>query len=209
MGWLGPDSVDIWPDSIETLIRLGELERAHGYLVTFEELAPRASHRWVADAARCRGLFAAAERDFRAAFDHLDRAFRELDAVGTYPLDRGRTLLVLGSIRRQAGQKGAARAALEEALTIFNDLSARAWSSWAAAELARISGRRAPSQELTETELRVATLASKGLSNPEIASTLFMGVSTVEGHLSRVYGKLGVRRTELAISLQKMQASHD
>ena len=36
-------------------------------------------------------------------------------------------------------------------------------------------------------------MASEGLSNKQIASELFMGVSTVESHLSRVYRKLGIR----------------
>ena len=55
--------------------------------------------------------------------------------------------------------------------------------------------------ELTETELRVAELAGQGRSNKEIAAELFMGVSTVEMHLSRVYRKLGVRRAGLAARL--------
>lgn len=212
LNWLGPGdggwANDVWVDSIETLIRLGERDRAQRYLDVFEELAPRAGRRWVAGAGRCRGLSSAEKRDFDAAFQHLDRALGLLGPVD-YPLDRGRTLLALGSVRRQAGQKAPARAALEQALAIFDDLGARAWSSWTGAELGRISGRRAPSHELTETELRVATLASRGLSNHEIASSLFMAVSTVEDHLSRVYGKLGVRRAELAIRLQKRPASHN
>lgn len=45
-------------------------------------------------------------------------------------------------------------------------------------------------------------LAAAGRSNKEIASTLFMGLSTVESHLSHVYRKLGIRsRTELAHQL--------
>jgi DNA-binding CsgD family transcriptional regulator len=59
--------------------------------------------------------------------------------------------------------------------------------------LARISGRRAQGSELTETEARVAVMAAEGLSNKEIASALFMGLSTVESHLSHVYRKLGIR----------------
>jgi DNA-binding NarL/FixJ family response regulator len=39
----------------------------------------------------------------------------------------------------------------------------------------------------------VARLAAAGRSNKEIATELFMGVSTVEAHLSHVYRKLGIR----------------
>jgi DNA-binding NarL/FixJ family response regulator len=90
-------------------------------------------------------------------------------------------------------QKKAAREALDQALAIFEELGARLWADKARAELARISGRRASGDELTETETRVAALAAQGSSNKEIASALFMGVSTVESHLSHVYRKLGIR----------------
>jgi DNA-binding NarL/FixJ family response regulator len=102
-------------------------------------------------------------------------------------------------VRRQAQQKKAAREALEQSLAIFEKVGARLWAEKARAELRRISGRRPADEELTETERRVAVLASQGRSNKEIAAELFMGLSTVEAHLSRVYRKLEVRsRTELA-----------
>ena len=42
-------------------------------------------------------------------------------------------------------------------------------------------------------------LAAEGRTNKEIAAELYMGVSTVEAHLSHVYRKLGIRsRAELA-----------
>jgi DNA-binding NarL/FixJ family response regulator len=51
---------------------------------------------------------------------------------------------------------------------------------------------------LTGAEQRVAELAAAGRSNSEIAAELFMGLRTVEAHLSRIYRKLSVRsRTEL------------
>jgi len=52
---------------------------------------------------------------------------------------------------------------------------------------------------LTPTEHEVALLASEGLSNPEIASRLFMSRSTVKAHLARTFTKLGIaNRTALA-----------
>ena len=77
--------------------------------------------------------------------------------------------------RRQAQQKRAAREAFEQALAIFEELGARLWAEKARAELKRISGRRPPSEELTETEHRVAELAARGHTNKEIAAELFWG----------------------------------
>ncbi|GIJ26729.1 LuxR family transcriptional regulator [Micromonospora qiuiae] len=51
---------------------------------------------------------------------------------------------------------------------------------------------------LSEAERRVAGLAARGHTNREIAQRLYLTVSTVEQHLTRVYRKLRVtRRTEL------------
>ncbi|WP_369696735.1 AAA family ATPase [Streptomyces sp. XD-27] len=59
-------------------------------------------------------------------------------------------------------------------------------------------GREADPQRemevLTEAEARVALLAAHGNTNREIASKLFVTVSTVEQHLTRIYRKLKVKR---------------
>ncbi|MGH2990482.1 MAG: helix-turn-helix domain-containing protein, partial [Solirubrobacterales bacterium] len=47
-------------------------------------------------------------------------------------------------------------------------------------------------EQLTASERRVAALAADGLSNPEIAQTLFVTRKTVETHLGRVYRKLDI-----------------
>ena len=87
-------------------------------------------------------------------------------------------------------------------------MAALPWAGKARAELARIAGRRPSPNGLTETEHRVAELAAAGRSNKEIAAELFMGLSTVEAHLSRVYRKLGIRsRASLGPQLVKVRAT--
>jgi DNA-binding CsgD family transcriptional regulator len=154
---------------------------------------------------RCRGLLSATEGDPQEAFAALDGALTRL-TDSRFPLERARTLLCLGTVRRQMLQKRGAREALEQALATFEELGARLWAEKTPAELARISGRRAAGDELTETEARVAELAVGGMSNKQIALALFMGVSTVEAHLSHVYRKLGVRsRAGLAGALGTLE----
>lgn len=57
---------------------------------------------------------------------------------------------------------------------------------------------------ISKAERRVAALATSGRSNRQIAERLYITVSTVEQHLTRVYRKLGVRsRTELSQALRE------
>jgi DNA-binding CsgD family transcriptional regulator len=194
----------IWADTIETLTALGELEQARAYLEQYELYAARLGSPLAMEGMlRCRGLLSAAEGDVTAAFAAFERALTE-QPDPPWPFERARTLLCLGTLRRQALQKRAAREALEQALATFEGLPAPLWVEKARAELRRVSGRRAPSAELTDSERRVAELAAQGRMNKEIAAELFMGVSTVEAHLSRVYRKLGIRsRSELGLQLAK------
>ena len=52
---------------------------------------------------------------------------------------------------------------------------------------------------LSARELEVARLVADGLSNPAIASALFVSVATVKTHVSHILAKLGLdSRTQLA-----------
>ncbi|MCZ7433045.1 helix-turn-helix transcriptional regulator [Streptomyces sp. WMMC1477] len=60
---------------------------------------------------------------------------------------------------------------------------------------------------LSRAERRVAALAAQGHTNRQISSKLFITVSTVEQHLTRVYRKLDVKqRTDLANRLSSVRA---
>ena len=55
---------------------------------------------------------------------------------------------------------------------------------------------------LTASELRVARIAAEGLTNREIAQSLFLTEKTIEVHLTRVYRKLDIHsRSQLARAL--------
>ncbi|WP_218041011.1 helix-turn-helix transcriptional regulator [Acrocarpospora macrocephala] len=57
-------------------------------------------------------------------------------------------------------------------------------------------------EDLSEAERRVATLAAQGHTNRQISGKLYVTVSTVEQHLTRIYRKLGVtRRADLPVFL--------
>lgn len=59
--------------------------------------------------------------------------------------------------------------------------------------------REAPDAPLSTRQLEVATLASAGLTNREIAAELFLGIRTVEGYVASALKHLGLsRREELA-----------
>ncbi|MEB3367282.1 LuxR C-terminal-related transcriptional regulator [Saccharopolyspora mangrovi] len=58
---------------------------------------------------------------------------------------------------------------------------------------------------LSDAERKVAELAARGQTNREIGRRLYITVSTVEQHLTRVYRKLNVRkRTELPAELSRL-----
>ena len=60
-------------------------------------------------------------------------------------------------------------------------------------------GERRPEQALTERELEILGLVTRGASNAQIARALWVSDPTVKFHLSRIYRKLGVSsRTEAA-----------
>ena len=195
-----PNTQAIMPDAIEALIGTGQLDQAATLLAGHEQ---RYRDPFTAvTAARCRGALAAARGHLDEAVTELTAALRLHDQMSPEPVQRGRTLLQLGSVRRRLKQRGAARATLGEAAALFDQAGAALWAARAREELARVSGRAPADGELSAAELRVAELIAGGLSNRAAAAELFVTVRTIESTLTRIYAKLGVEsRTQLASHL--------
>ena len=190
-------------DAIETLLALGEHDAATALLAELEEQARATGGVWALTvASRCRALLSAAAGDSDAAYSSLDRAL-ELHEQLQEPFERGRTLLVRGTLQRRSRKKRLARESLTQALAVFDRLGARLWSERARAELSRIGGRTpATPGVLTPTEERVAALVAAGGTYREVANALFISPKTVQWNLSKIYRKLGVRsRAELTAKL--------
>lgn len=140
------------------------------------------------------------EPDPVAAGTALAAVARELG----HPLERGRSLLLAGERLRRGGRRREAREVLEEARAALSTAGAKAWVARAEEELAASGGtlRRESGEQLTPSELRVATVVADGRTNKEVAALLFLSTKTVEFHLGRAFRKLGVsNRTALAAAL--------
>lgn len=200
--WREP-SVRWWSDDwVELLLEAGRFDEAEEVLGAWEADAERVGRAFVlAQAARCRGLVAAARGDLDDATTALEDAAAGHEAVGD-PFGRSRALLALGAAHRRARRKRAARDAIDAALAGFHELGAATWVERAQIERARIGGRSREAG-LTAAERRVALLVAEGRTNREVAAALFLGERTVASHLTHIYAKLGVRsRTELALKLK-------
>jgi DNA-binding NarL/FixJ family response regulator len=140
-----------------------------------------------------------------AARDEGDEAQRLLEAAIAgferlgMPLEEGRARLERARLEKGELALVDARAAL----SIFESLDARRDADAAAALLRELgasgrSGRRIEG-ELTAREREVLDLLGEGLSNQAIADRLYISPKTAEHHVSRIFGKLGLRsRAEAA-----------
>lgn len=202
-----PGVVRFIPDAIEALAALGQVDRARSLARQLEAVGNSLGRPWaMATGARCRAQLAAIDGDLEGARIACGQALSHHERLGM-PFELGRTLLVKGMIERRARYKSAARESLSRAVGIFERLGAPLWAEKARGELAKISVRT-PADGLTETEHRIAALVTQGLTNREIASTLFVTGNTVQTHVRHIFQKLGVRsRTELAALLLASPAS--
>jgi DNA-binding CsgD family transcriptional regulator len=153
-------------------------------------------------AKRAAGVIAGGDRGaslLREAIEEFER--------GDARLDRARALADLGALLRRRNRRTEARELLREALDAAQRAGAKPLAQQAETEL-RATGARPRRvvltglDSLTASERRIAELASQGLTNREIAQTLFITARTVEGHLTSIFRKLMlVSRDELSAAL--------
>src|ERR1700733_13311786 len=148
-------------------------------------------------------------------------------ALTTHPSKRTALLRESAEILRDSGARLELAYTFNDLSNAYQALGEHSRAHWAARQarnLAERCGARALNVALHETELgvpetgdgtvaqfsrlsdaeqRVAALAACGYKNNQIAHKLFITVSTVEQHLTRVYRKLGVAgRAELPIKIE-------
>lgn len=201
-----PAVLRILPDAVEALIEAGRRAEAESHLQRLEAQGAKPSCAWTQAAAiRGRALMDAADGDLARAAAGIELSSSMFERLGD-PLEHGRSLLALGTLQRRQKKKRAARETLDRACSVFEALGAQAWARATRAELGRIGGRAASPHELTPTEARIAELVAGGLTNREVAASMFLSQKTIETNLTRIYEKLAVEsRRELARKLHASQ----
>jgi DNA-binding CsgD family transcriptional regulator len=188
-------SIWVLAELIEAAARSGRVERAFGPLAQFGELAHAAGTDWalgtLARAAAMLAEGATAERLYREAIERLSR----VRAPGSQTLARAH--LLYGEWLRREHRRIDARDQLRIAHAMLADMRAEAFAERASRELQAtgetVRKRTADTRdELTPQEAQVARLAADGQTNPEIGAQLFLSPRTVEWHLTKVFGKLGI-----------------
>ena len=186
---------DLLPDAVRLATSIGDLDTAKDLAGHAAALAAESSipHR------QATGLYCAGLVDHDAA-----RLLKAADRYG----EASRTLLRARALEAAAenfvggGDRNQARAAFTQAVEIYNSLGATADVARLQARFRAHGIRRGPHTKhrqaqsgwdsLTPTEIKVAALVEKGLTNPEIAARLFLSPRTVATHVSHILKKLDV-----------------
>jgi DNA-binding CsgD family transcriptional regulator len=180
-------------DLVEAAARSGKPERAVGPLERLTEIAEANGSDWALGfLARSRALLGegqAAERLYREAIDRLGRTLIRVA--------HARTLLVYGEWLRRENRRVDAREQLRAAHATLSDIGMEVFAERARRELLAtgetVRKRTVETLDnLTPQELQIAQRAAEGRTNPEIGAQLFLSPRTVEWHLRKVFGKLGI-----------------
>lgn len=196
------------PDAIEAFTALGRTEEAEPLIAALETGGARHDRPWMlAVGARCRALLLAAQGDLAGALLCGERAMEHHERL-PMPFERARSRLLLGQLQRRRRRLPNARSNLSRAAAVFEDIGSPLWAARARRDLSRLMARSGD-PVLTDSERQAAEHAAAGLTNREIAATLYVSEKAVEVYLSNTYRKLGIRsRSQLADRLRGAALGH-
>ncbi|WP_426986277.1 AAA family ATPase [Pseudarthrobacter sp. Y6] len=204
-----------WQDTyVNALVMTDQLDVADSFLTAFEQVRrERAVPSDLARMAWARGRLVAAQGDPDSAKEHFETALGHLRGLNR-PYLRARVSFAFGQSMRRAGKRRLASSVLRVARDLYDSLGAATYVDRCDRELkatgldvgnlpdpsdAVLAAVTQPQVQLTAQEQSVAELVAAGATNKEAARALFLAEKTVQYHLTRIYGKLGVRsRSELA-----------
>jgi DNA-binding CsgD family transcriptional regulator len=190
---------------VRALVAVGERERA----LELAAAELEAGRRWGTPGSVATGLSALGFATGGAEGLALMEEAAALVEQSTMTRQRALVPLTLGTALRRAGRRADAREPLRRALEVARRHGAAGIARAARDELLACGEkvrRHAPLgvESLTPSERRIAELAADGLTNRQIAQTLYLTVKTIESHLGAAFDKLGIRsRRQLGEALAR------
>jgi DNA-binding CsgD family transcriptional regulator len=192
---------------VEAGVRSGEPAVAEAGLEQLSAMARASGSDWALGVAASRRALLregdSADALHREAIERLGRTLMRVDLA--------RAQLLYGEWLRREGRRVEARGQLRSAHEGLTAMGLGAFADRARHELLATGEtvrKRTPetSGQLTAQEAHIARLAAQGLTNPEIATALYVSPRTVEWHLRKTFSKLGVStRRDLRRSLPEIE----
>ena len=186
------------PDLVRLAIAAGDrqIARTAAQACLEEAAAETQPARAAAASLRCQGLLESDPAPLRDAVAH----YRTVGPAVELPA----AVEDLAAVLAERGQHEEARAALNEAVSLYEGLNAR-WDIRRADSRLRpygirrgVRGPRGPRAAsgwaaLTPTEVKIAALVARGDSTSEIARGMFLSRRTVQTYISHILAKLGAK----------------
>jgi DNA-binding CsgD family transcriptional regulator len=183
----------ILPELIEAAVRTRRTDLAREALGRLSAMTTIEGSDWA------KGLEARSRALVGDGRDAEQRYAEAVERLGRTPLrlELARAHLLYGEWLRRENRRNDARHQLHAAYDLFATIGAEAFAERARGELLA-TGEKVRRREvdtyhqLTPQEEHIVRLARDGRTNREIAAELFISTRTVEWHLRKVFGKLGI-----------------
>ena len=202
-------SMWVLSEFVEAAVRSGKTERAAGALARLAEIAEANGTDWALGLHAVRAAMlaegATAEPLYREAIARLSRTRIRIALA--------RAHLLYGEWLRRENRRVDAREQLRVAFDMLTEMGNEPFAERARRELLAtgetVRKRTVETlDDLTPQETQIGRMAADGFTNPEIGAQLFLSPRTVEWHLRKVFGKLGIRsRRELRSALPDVGAA--